>query len=139
MEYIKRWEFFGRVYLGTLGGVLIVGVFVQIYKSVRFYRQSIQTPGVIISLEGRVFRHKTYYYPRIEYTDNLNNTVSFIGGLGSRNKYDSSIGKKVTIRYVPGIDNNNTARLWALPTVIAGPLGFLFLGGISLGVSLFAK
>lgn len=132
-------EAFGSVYLSAAGVVLLTIAFVQIYGQIRFALKSTKTRGTITSLEGKTFRYKTYFYPRIEYTDQLNRTATFVGGVGSRYKHDSQIGRKLSIRYVVGKDGRHSAKAWTLFSLTAGPLALLALGAICFSIVLFAK
>ncbi len=127
---------YGSLYLVATGGGFVLAAIVQIAKTIRFFTHSTETKGVVTSLEEKQFRYKTYFYPRIEYIDHHNQPVSFIGGLGRRNKPGSYIGRQVKVRYLPAREGHPvTARLWTLSSILAGPLAFLILGGILLVVA----
>lgn len=114
-----------------MGLTLIGAAIVFVYNRIAFYLSSIPAAGRIIAVEARPSVRRSYFYPKIEYTDETGEAVAFVDGLGNSSCEESLVGREVKVRYRPGAAKSK-AMLWSFPALALPPATFLFMGGLSL-------
>lgn len=114
-----------------MGLTLIGAAIVFVYNRIAFYLSSIPAAGRIIAVEARPSVRRSYFYPKIEYTDETEEAVAFVDGLGNSSCDESLVGREVKVRYRPGAAKSK-AMLWSFPALALPPATFLFMGGLSL-------
>ncbi len=121
-----------------MGLVFIGAAIVFVYNRIAFYMNSIPVVGRIIAVEARPSVRRSYFYPKIEYTNETGEAVAFVDGLGNSSCDESLVGREVKVRYRPG-EASSKAMLWSFPTLALPPATFVLMGGVFLAAAFQIK
>jgi hypothetical protein len=118
------------IYLGIVSIALtILGCHI-LFKSIKYWTQGIKTTGTVVDRGSTMDNNIVNYYSIVEFETADGETIQCPGQNGSSSPGSVTIGKKVTIYYLP--DQPEKALVWSLRNVVVPPVAIFLLAGVAL-------